>query len=67
MLIEALTPYLPRKNSATASAAQFVTIFLISGNDVNDLLCFFFQHWPNDTIPPKLRFLEEHAADFMER
>ena len=67
MLIEVLIPYLPRKNSATASVAQFVTIFFISGNDVNDLLCFFRQHWPNDTIPPKLHFLEDHAADVMER
>ena len=44
-----------------------MTIFFVSGNDVNDLPCFFRQHWPNDTIPPELHLLEDHAADFMER
>ena len=34
---------------------------------MNDLLFFFCQNWPNDTIPPKLHLLEDHAADFMER
>ena len=44
-----------------------MTIFFVSGNDVNDLPSVFRQHWPNDTIPPKLHLLEDHAADFMER
>ena len=34
---------------------------------MNDLFCFFRQHGPNDTIPPKLHLLEGYAADFMER
>ena len=34
---------------------------------MNDLLFFFRQHWPDDTIPPKLHLLEDHTADFMER
>ena len=34
---------------------------------MNDLLFFFHQHWSNDTIPPKLHLLDNHAADFMER
>ena len=54
------------KNPATASAS-ICDYFFNSGNDVNDLLCFFHQHWPKDTIPPKLHLLEGHAADFMER
>ena len=66
MLVEPLIPQLPWKKSATASGS-ICDYFFISGNDVNDLLCFFRQHWPNDTIPPKLHLLEDHAADFMER
>ena len=61
-----LVSYLPRKNTATASGS-ILRHFSISGIDVNDLLWFFHQHWPNDTIPPKLHLLEDHAADFMER
>ena len=57
---------MPRKNTATASGS-ILQHFFISGIDVNDLLWFFHQHWPNDTIPPKLHLLEDHAADFMER
>ena len=54
------------KKFYTASGSIF-DYFFASGNDVNNLLFFFCHHWPNDTIPPKLHLLEDHAADFMER
>ena len=63
-------PYMPRQNSlpylSRQLVAQFVINLFVSENDVNDLLSFFFHHCPNDTIPPKLHFLEDHAADFEE-
>ena len=69
MLIDSM-PYMPRQNSlpylSRQPVAQFVINLFVSGNDVNDLLSFFFHQWSNDTIPPKLHFLEDHAADFEE-
>ena len=62
-----LVPYICQEKILQQPVAQFVTIFFVSGNDINDLPSFFRQHWPNDTIPSKLHLLEDHAADFMER
>ena len=37
-----------------------------SGNNIHGLLVYFRKNWPKETIPPKLRMLEDHAADFIK-
>ena len=63
-------PYMPRQSFlpylSKQPVAQFMINLFVSGNAVKDLLSFFFHHWTNDTIPPKLHLLEGHAADFKE-
>ena len=66
MLIYSIPTIFAKKYSITASGSICDYTF-VSGNDVDDLLCFIRQHWANDTIPPKLHLLENHAADFIER
>ena len=38
-----------------------------SGNNIPDLLVYCRKNWPNETIPPNLHMLKDHAADFIER
>ena len=37
-----------------------------SGNNIHDLLVYFHENRPKETIPPKLHMLKDHSADFIE-
>ena len=32
----------------------------------HDLLVYFYENWPKETIPPKLHMLKDHAVDLIE-
>ena len=37
-----------------------------SGKNIHDLLVYFQENWPKETIPPNLNMCKDHAADFIE-
>ena len=43
-----------------------MTYYYCSGNNIYDLLVYFREKWPKETIAPKLHMLEDHAADVIE-
>ena len=43
-----------------------MTYYYYSGNNIQNLLVYFREKWPKETIPRKLHMLEDHAADFIE-